>query len=233
VSGSRPVGVITSIEGVSKPELQNRCVEIEYLVTGQCQSRSTNERAILEHRHTILSALMQVFRHYMCLRQENRSTPNPRPEFLEHFAAVCNLLAAYEDVSGESTGWSEGLVKQWYSALSRTESDEEDLEHPLSQVLKEGHATFEKYQVTYNGRTGTLFVTDAASLLSELHKLNRRELLLPRTAQGLSRRLNSAQFRAFTFLATDTPTVPQLKRTAPRKPIGFFVPSADDGVTKV
>jgi hypothetical protein len=34
-SRGRPVGIITSIEGVHKPELQNRIVEVEYVVVGQ------------------------------------------------------------------------------------------------------------------------------------------------------------------------------------------------------
>jgi hypothetical protein len=232
VSGSRPVGVVTSIEGVSKPELQNRCVEVEYLVTGACQARGGVEREILLHRHTILSAMMHVLQYYMVIRQENRQTPNPRPEFLEHFAVACNLLRAFERLSGAATGWSDGLLDQWTFGLSRNESDEEDLEHPISRVLKEGKADFEKHQITYKGSTGTLFVTDASSLLSELQKLNRRELQLPRSAQGLSRRLNSAQFREFIFLPTDAANVEELKRTARRKPIGFFLPSPVDGVTK-
>jgi hypothetical protein len=56
-----------------------------------------------------------------------------------------------------------------------------------------------------------------------LKKLNIRGLRLP-NPNGLSRRLSDARFHSFTYLKTDTPEVPELKRTARRKPIGFFVP---------
>ena len=54
-----------------------------------------------------------------------------------------------------------------------------------------------------------------------------RDLALPKNPTGLGRRLHSANFRALKFLEQESaPQLEQLKRTASKRPIGFFI--ADD-----
>src|SRR5712692_7319427 len=77
VNSSRPVGVITSIEGAWKEELQNRCVEVEYLIKGKPTKRGPIEREILQLRDKMASAIVPVLQRYLQIKQENRPSPNP------------------------------------------------------------------------------------------------------------------------------------------------------------
>src|SRR5262249_5765165 len=96
----RPVGVITSIEGIAvKTELNKRCVEIRYAVSGHKINREPIERAIQENRDSINTALVQVLSAFLIIH--TTSTPNPIPDFREHFAALCNLLRAYGHIAGK------------------------------------------------------------------------------------------------------------------------------------
>jgi hypothetical protein len=226
----RPVGIITTIEGVVKAELHARCVEIPYEVNGQRLRREPIEREISQLRHEIGSAMMQVLVRFFQIRGQHRPTPNPLPNFEEHFTALCDLLRAFGEVAGKPEGWSEALIQEWNTVLVNGEPEEDDLEHPILRVLNEceteqlGPLSRQPF-FAYQGVNGSLYVTTAQDLLTFLQKLNLRNLRLP-NAQGLSRRLNSSKFRSFTFLPTDT--VPEVKRSANRRPIGFFRPESTE-----
>ncbi len=109
-SASRPVTVITSIEGVPKKELQNRCVEIEYRLTKGCESRGGIETEISRRRDEICSSMMSVLHTYLRVRAERRPTPNPVPNFPEHFMALCDLLRAYGELAGRPKEWSKLII---------------------------------------------------------------------------------------------------------------------------
>ncbi len=148
------------------------------------------------------------------------------PNFDEHFTGHCDLLRAFGEIAGKPPHWAEDLIAHWCGAIVCTEEDDDELENPILQVL-ENPAQWLDSQLndvpfTYNGVAGRLYVTEAAHLLTRLQKLNVRELRLPRNAQGLSRRLGSCKFRSLTFLPTDAKDVPAVKRTADKRPIGFF-----------
>jgi hypothetical protein len=226
-TSGRPVGMITTIEGVAKAELQSRCVEVNYGVTGAKSPREPIEQEISECRHEIGSAIMLVLQRYLKVRNEHRPTPNPIPDFEEHFGVLCDLLRAYGEIAGNPPDWAEGIIKDWNAALSAAEPDEDDLEHPILRVLDDVDTGPPKLAFTHNDAKGTLYVTEAFELLTAFQKLNLRDLSLPKTAQGLSRRLRSCRFRSLTFLPTDTEGVAALKRTAHRKPIGFFRPDEE------
>jgi hypothetical protein len=228
----RPVGIFTTIEGAVKAELRARCVQVQYLVKGQTLPRGPIEQEISQRRHGIGSALMGVLMRYLQVQSENRPTPNPIPNFEEHFTALANLLRAFGEVAGKPAQWAEDIIRDWNATLSGAEPDEEELEHPIQRVLSECVTTWPDKRLTvedfiYKAVAGRLYVTEAADLLTFLQKLSLRDLNLPKNAQGLSRRLNSCKFRSFTFLPTDSEGVPSLKRTSRRKPIGFFLPDDD------
>jgi hypothetical protein len=227
----RPIGIITTIEGVVKAELRARCVQVQYGVTGQNLLRGPIEHEIGQRRHEIGSAMIQVLVRYFRIQSGRRPTPNPIPQFEEHFTALANLLRAFAELAGKPSDWSEKLIADWNTALLGANEDEDDLEHPILRVLDECVSALPDTKLTqqqfiYNGVAGQLWITEAANLLTFLQKLYLRDLALPKNAQGLSRRLKSCRFQALTFLPTDTPGVPLLKRTADRKPIGFFRPNA-------
>ena len=230
----RPVGIITTIEGLVKKELRARSVEIQYGVTGERLPRAPIERAIHERRHEIESALMKVLQRYLQQRSESaQALPDPIPEFGEHFAALCGLVRAFGDLSGKPKEWSENLIQEWDRVLTHVENEEEeeDLEHPIHRLLGEHDREVDQFvdePFDYQGKAGRLYVTTASDLLTMLQKLRLPNLPLPVNAQGLSRRLADSKFRAFTFLKTDTDGMRQLKRKAGNKPIGFFLPDDDN-----
>ena len=70
VSRYRPVGVVTTIEGAWKAELQERCVEVQYEVKGEKTERESVEEEITKRRHEILSAMIPVLKLWLKLRKE-------------------------------------------------------------------------------------------------------------------------------------------------------------------
>ncbi len=232
----RPVGIITTIEGLFKKELRARSVEIQYGVPGDRIQRGPIEAEIKEYRHQVGSALVKVLQRYLQLRSESpQALPNPIPEFEEYFMAVCYLLLAFGDVAHKPREWSGSLIQEWARQLANREEEgeEEELEQPLVRLLDEHDSgtLIDSYFTTesreYAGRRGKLYVTTASGVLTMLQRLRLGNLVLPQNAQGLRRRLADAKFRAFTFFKTDTDGMPQLKRTEGKKPIGFFRPDDD------
>jgi len=239
--GFRPVIVITTIEGVFRDELQKRCVEVEYRIPGEGYPRDVIESEIRQRRDEISSALMVVLQTFLRNRQNPHPCPNPLPSFSEHFGALCNLLRAYSQVAGKPRGWAEGIIADWNTVLGEREQDEDELEHPILRVLgvaddlEKEPSIFDlippaSTSLEWRGKVGKLFVTNVASLLTSLQKLNLRYLNLPRNAAGLGRRLRKP-YRSFYVLDEQSaPDLPSLKRKGNVRPIGFFIP--DDGVTE-
>ena len=228
-NNSRPVCVITTIEGTWKPELQARCVEVQYEVSGAKTEREPIEDEIQRRRHEILSSMVLVFQRWLTLASDGRTWPSPLPDFPWHFSALCNFLCAFGELSGKPEGWAESIIDTWSKALGRREADEDELEQPLRRVFAEQWADLSSKQTTYQGKSGTLYISDCGTLLACLQRLNLRDRTLPKNETGLGRRLRSAKFKGFVFLDTDTPNLPVLQRTARKRPVGFFV--EDDTVT--
>jgi len=232
-SAGRPVGVITSIEGVWKEELQNRCVEVEYRIKGDPLKRGLIEREITERRDEMASAMVPVLQRYLQIKRENRPSPNPIPQFEEHFTALCNLLWAYGEVAGKPQGWAEQTMGAWNEVLGQHEEAENELEEPLREVLTGGMflTGTKQLRICHNNRQGTLYITEAERLLAMLRGLNRRDLELPKNGQGLSRRLRSNKFRSLTVLHPENaPDIPALQRKPETRPLGIFI--ADDALTQ-
>jgi hypothetical protein len=204
----RPAGVITTIEGVIKAELQARCVEVQYEVPGARLQRDGNEREISKLRHEMGSALIGVIVQFLKIRDCKLETPNPAPNFQEHFTVLCNLLRAFGRATDRPAIWSEEIIAEWGKVILGTEADDDDLEHPLDRVLREYPSCFARKPLTFGGVSGMLYVVTASELLTLLQRLNLRELKLPKTPNGLTRRLNSSAFHSFIYLNTDTPTFP-------------------------
>ena len=230
INRSRPVGVITSIEGVFKAELQTRCVDVLYAIPDRARlSRAAIEKEIRERRHEMTAALTKVLRSYMEIKDEPLFGTCPVPDFEEHYTALANLLRAYGEVADKPPEWSQSIITEWGRALGQVEPEEDYLEHSISRILFPPPLQFlsdriGQEKLTYKGKLGTLYVTECRELLTILQEQNPRDQQLPRTPQGLGRRLRSARFRAFKFLDHDlAPELPTLTRTAKSRPIAFFV----------
>ena len=226
----RPVGVVTSIEGMFRDELQKRCIEVEYKVVGGMKKRAPIERDIDKHRDEIGSAHMHVLRRYMAIAAEDRETPNPIPAFEEHFSALCNLLRAYGEVGGKPEGWAEDIIGRWAEILSQREPDENELEQPLIRVIDVAAAgelpePSVVLDITHDDKEGRLLVTNGTTLRTGLQGLWLRDLVLPKTAQGLTRRLRSSHFVSIAVLHDENaPEIPELRRRAGQRAIGIFQP---------
>lgn len=229
----RPVGVITTIEGMSKVELQARTVVVEFRVQGEKRDRAAIEREIRERRHEISSALIPVLQKYLQIRQIGKPTPNPIPEFRENFQALADLLRAYGEVAKKPPEWAEQIIADWAATISSQPPEEDELEYPVSRVLNDSaisQGDITREQRTFQGRRGKLYITTCGELLTRLQSLSFRELVLPKTPEGLGRRLRGRQFRAFEVLDEESaPELAELKRTATTRPIGFFI--RDDAMT--
>ena len=90
-NSARPAAVITSIEGAWKAELQARCVEIPYEISGTKVDRDDVSEEILLHRHEMLSAIAPVFQMWLRIRKEGSRHFRyecPRPNFERHFSVL-------------------------------------------------------------------------------------------------------------------------------------------------
>jgi hypothetical protein len=228
----RPAVVITSIEGMDiKAELRERCVEVEFCVNGQKVGREGTEKAILAQRDSILSALVPVLQRFLSIRMQ-RKTPNPfAGNFDAHFTALCDLLRAFADVAGKPDAWAEQMIAAWDRIIrqrSDGEDEESELEYHIREVLlRPLPQDVQRKQIKYLGRNGALYVVERCAFL--LNELKRSGLLnLPRNPKGFSNRLLSEKFRGFMVVReADAPEHKELKRTASRRPIGFFIPNDD------
>jgi len=221
-SRGRPVGIITTIEGVPKQELQARCVTVEYLIRSEHIDRASIEREICRCRHKILSALTIVLAKYLEIRGRHRN-PNPRPNLSENFAAVADLLRAFEEVAEKPKGWAEQIITVWASEIGEREPEENELEHPICRAAHEGLKC--RPNVNYNGRTGSLYFTNCGELLTVLQKLNLPDRSLPKTPEGLGRRLRNRRFLSFEVIDEKSrPSIPELRRTGRARLLGLFFP---------
>jgi len=214
---SRPVLVMTSIEGVAKQELWNRCVSIPYSrSTGVHFDREKNENEIDAHRHTINRALMTVLRHYLSIRGTQPITVSPIPEFLNHFQTLCDLLRAYGVAANKPAVWAAGLISEWtemlHARLKRADN-EDPLERHILRVAVEDRLAVQPRDLLWNGSPGKLLITRASNLLVALEELGVRGL--PDTAAALARRLSSSSFTEITVLdERRAPEIPELRRKA-------------------
>jgi predicted amidophosphoribosyltransferase len=223
---SRPVLVITSIEGVAKQELWNRCVSITYnRPPGVCLDRERIENEIRSQRHTINRALMTVLQGYFSIRGSHLVDVSPIPEFLNHFQALCDLLRAYGLAAQKPSIWAAGIISEWAEMLHRRlkRSDNEDpLERHILRIAAEDRLAVQPRDLVWNGTPGKLLVTRASSLLVALEELGVRAL--PETAAALARRLSSSSFTEITVLdQACAPGIPELRRKAEGRALGIFI----------
>jgi hypothetical protein len=223
----RPVGVVTSIEGIAvKPELRQRCVEIRYVGDGTLD-RGPIEREIQQYRDSMNMAIADVLATFFMTEFTN--APNPIPAFAEHFKVLCHLLGAYGMTSGRPEEWAEGIIGTWAEILaSQGESEGDVLEYAIVSALRTWpleDPDFTVENARYRDKGGRLFITECAPLLARLQAYNSpARNSVPQTPEGLGRRLRSMTSSKFKVL--DAETAPQLyclKRTTKRRPIGFFV----------
>jgi hypothetical protein len=228
----RPAVVITSIEGMDiKAELRERCVEVEFCVSGQKVGREGTEKAISAQRDDILSALVPVLQRFLVIRRQRKKTPNPfSGNFDAHFTALCDLLRAFADVAGKPDGWAEQMIAAWDRIIRQRSDaeDEDELEYQIREVLLCPFSQkVQRKQIEFRGREGTLYIVEHCAFL--LSEVKRSGLLnLPRNAKGFSNRLMSEKFRGFAVVREgDAPEHKELKRRKDCRPIGFFIPSDD------
>jgi hypothetical protein len=226
---TRPVTVITSIEGVFKTELRLRCAEVEYSVVGEKSEREQVEQRIVESRHEINSALVAVLQRFLAIQQLKIACPNPFDgNFGVHFRALCNLLRAFAELAAKPTGWAEDLIQAWDYHLRLNASNEvetSELEFPIRRILEDTSANpIRSLDVTeetavHDGRPGRIYKTTCAWMLEQLQRRPGTQVnALPRSPSALSRRLASDRFVSFVFLGT-------VNRTASSKKVGFFFPN--------
>ena len=227
----RPAAVITSIEGVYKDEVQQRCISVEFEIKERMIGRREIEEQVIQQRDKIQSSLMQVLSRYLKIRLEQRHTPWPRPNLQEHFQALADLLRAFAEVAGKPAGWAEQLIADWDRQLTDAEPEEDELEDPITAVITGADSLWIEC-----GNQECVYVTECSALYRALRQARTWDLQLPKTVAGLSHRLRSNKFRSFKFVTEEMrPDIAALKRSAYRRPIGFVFQrdamTRDDGLT--
>lgn len=242
----RPVAVITSIEGVHKAELHDRCIDVKYFLTEDQErlKRGVLERSIVESRHCIMSALVVVLQEYLTTRQDPVARQllafvNPIDRFSEHFEEVCYLLIAFGRIlHGGAAGdaWAVKLIHEWDRAIRDTRGDEaldvavSALEAPVLGAAMDGHIPV---PFTWLDRPGKLYTVFPGDVLAALQRnLALRDL--PTEPGQLVERLESEHFERFVFLTARTIAedgkplglkgTGVLRRRESGQPVGVWVP---------
>lgn len=222
----RPVGVITSIEGVYKAELAERNVPVEFCVCGQKIGREGIEREIKKQRNQINSALMVVLQKFLSIRNQHKTSNPFGGNFDAHFTALCDLLRAFGEVAAKPEGWVEKIITAWNRLIPQRgeEAEDSEYEYSIQDILYRSHPSEVQQinNVEINGRVGTLFKLQSGFLHNELKKMPGFLASLPKTPESLSKRLNAEKFRTLEFLREeDAPEL--LKRKNSSRFIGFFI----------
>jgi len=235
-----PVGIITSIEGVPRAELQNRCVTVEYyLKEGAPRAeREPIKRSIRDSRNRIMSALAVVIQEYLTTRVDPEAREivagvNPVQRFVEHFREVCYLLIAFGRVTqGAELGdpWAAKIISEWDAAIRQNRADNapsSEYEEPIRQNIGMVEHVATKDPYTCEGRVGTLHIVEPAALYSYLQYVKTPDL--PTTAAQFSKRLrNDAKlFQRCAMLYDDEKgkRIPELARKGEQRVVGVFIPA--------
>src|SRR6266849_2417430 len=101
-----------------------------------------------------------------------QSSECPLPGFERHFTTLAELLSAYAEIAGKPKDWAQQIIAEWGRQVNQPSADAEtgdDLEYPIIDSvvicsLAEGE------NVTIEGKSGRLFVTETAALLASLRR---------------------------------------------------------------
>src|SRR5262249_45589860 len=81
------------------------------------------EQAILEERHSILSALLVVLERYLQLGPTGQEPPKDNT-FTGHWESLSRLLYAYASGTGRDQEWCDSIIKGWREQLCGTGESE-------------------------------------------------------------------------------------------------------------
>jgi hypothetical protein len=234
----RPVAVITSIEGVHKAELHDRCVEVKYyLAKGAPRLKQRKiERTITDARHRMLSALAVVIQEYLTTRvdpaaQRIVTGVNPIDRFSEHFEEVCYLVVAFGRMlygARDGDAWAEKLIGVWDAEISESRDEDSNdgavsaLEAPVLAIVQ-GLGKL-PIPFTWQERSGRMYIVFPGDILEALqHNLALRDL--PKEPGGLVKRLMSERLERWTLIRnTREHPVADLKRQDGGQPVGVWMP---------
>lgn len=240
----KPVAVITSIEGVRKAELQDRCVDVKYYLSANQPriDRDELERNIIATRNRVMSALVIVVREYLSVRfdPEVHIGVNPIDRFSRHFRELCYLLIAFGRVmygAGVGDNWAMEHIHVWDQEIRQTREDGSadvpvsPYEDHIIHVIASCKAKSVPFK--HDERSGTMYIVYPGALLGALQRERVPIRDMPTDPGGLSNRLRGERFERIVFLDKDAKDVdgkpiPGLSRTRDGQPVGVFVPKRDD-----
>ncbi|HTM87487.1 MAG TPA: hypothetical protein VL155_04745 [Terriglobales bacterium] len=258
-SSTRPVGVITSIEGPTLTELRNRTVPVEFYLSVEQMSKfepDKHKMLIEEHRDAILSGVVAVLQRFMQNDAEDTvdvsAVPNDVARVQSNYRANRRLLRAFAEVAEKPAGWAENIIRGWDSQMSSPAATvNEGLAYVVKQSLDEMAAgsgdvldTTPKGLISrpvevlnsifFRQQAGKLYVTQTIALFEHMKQKNRNGTL--GTWQALNARLsevNSSDFMLLRESDEDVKANPQLdellKRANNGRRIAFFVPNGSSG----
>ena len=251
----RPVGVITSIEGPDKPEVQDRMVEVSFNAHERDRSSfdtDAHKLEIRQHRHLIVSALMHVLRRFMeTAQQRDIQVPASVARFSNNFRTLVSLLTAYAEVSEKPAGWIEQIVAVWARILEDREEGGDEFSFLIEKFLRavntasnnatnEFEAAFSSdtfmqeivesgsKTVSYRGQTGSLIVTTAAQLLQWLQdKEPFNKTISKMSPSAFGKRLRNLTLPSGCRVLNSDEEPELLPRKKKQRFIGFFEPIED------
>ena len=141
-----------------------------------------------------------VLQRFLSIRAQKRPTPNPfAGNYDAHFTALCDLLRAFEELTGKPGGWSDSIIAAWERNIGLRDVDSEDSEYEyhIRTILHENRGDVTRLDdVRIRGEAGTLYVFQCGFLRAELAKLPGLLQTLPKNVHGFSNRLSTESFQS-------------------------------------
>jgi hypothetical protein len=234
----RPIISITTIESVSKPELENRRVEIRHEVKPEDERKAfsvdDHKKKVLAARDRMMSALMHVLAEFKRRSSQVENVPTGALKFSDNYRVLCRLLRAYETVAQKPTGWAEKVITGWqyYLGEKAAYASTEDLAYVIQQFVKEQiwgsdvENGASKNKDVIEVSEGILVRTVAAEFFAWAQKKGYGKQV-PDRSTALGRRLSGVNMESIRVLreqnlTRDSELFPHLKHKDDQKFIGFL-----------
>jgi hypothetical protein len=236
---SRPVGVITSIEGAIKPETIDRMIRVSFNANERDRSTLDKDAHLFEirrKRNLIVSALIHVLQRFMQLRKEAHeiAVPEAINRFSGNYRNLVLLLRAYSETAQKPRGWLDDRLAEWKLGIQVREEDHDsgnEFTHYVEQFQRALNLAFETkdenqyvvdellraiverevFDISHKGRKGTLVRFTASEALEFLKQKNpRNNMLANMIPNTLATRLRGVVLEDGTQILTKN-ELPQLK----------------------
>ena len=252
-SAPRPIVALTSIEGVPKEELKDRCLYVNYWLADDTErfDEDVYFKAMRDARDRVMSAITCVVQEYLSVRVDPRIRAwleqfRPIDRFSRHFREVCYLLVAYARIMRRTDDygydaaddWAMEIIQVWdreiraarghgAAGTASAEVHVSSYEDPILHIIQENKCEMRLYAdweyPKDSGKRGQMYAFITSALHGALNRERLPNFSIPPDVAQFGARIRGERFLRFRLL-TESDGVPG-HRAGQR--IGVWIPAED------